>query len=92
MTESFQYELVPGTDEVFKGYLTKRMEMSYFSSARTVRNAVDHARVRASIRLLNKSVEKSSDGMVSKKDLQIILPEDVVSAEELYAKGDRAIV
>lgn len=92
MTRDLSYELAPGADEVFKGYISKRMEMPYFSNARTVRNAVDRARMRASIRLFNQAMDKSSDGFVSKRDLSLILPEDVVSAEELAARGDSAIV
>lgn len=92
MTRDLQYEFAPGSDEKFEKYVAKRMEMPYFSNARTVRNAVDRARMRASIRLFNKAMGKEGDGMVSKKDLQMILPSDVVSVEELEARGDSAIV
>lgn len=92
MTRDLEYNMAPGADEVFQRYIQKRMELPYFSNARTVRNAVDRARMRASIRLFNKAMDKGSDGMVSKEDLQLILPEDVVSADELSQRGDSAIV
>jgi probable Rubsico expression protein CbbX len=92
MTKSLEYEFAPGAEDVFLKYIEKRMEMPYFSNARTVRNAVDRARMRASIRLFNAAMGKEGNGMVSRKDLQLILPEDLVSVEELVSRGDRAIV
>lgn len=92
MTRDLQYEFAPGSDNQFEKYIEKRMEMPYFSNARTVRNAVDRARMRASIRLFNQAMGKEGDGMVSKKDLQMILPNDIVSVEELMSRGDSAIV
>ncbi len=92
MCRDLQYEFAPGTDAKFEEYITKRMEMPYFSNARTVRNAVDRARMRASIRLFNQAMGKEGDGMVSKKDLMLILPEDIVSAEELSSRGESAII
>lgn len=92
MTRDLEYEFADGSEEVFMGYIEKRMSMPYFSNARTVRNAVDRARMRASIRLFNQAMGKEGNGMVSKKDLQLILPEDLVSAEELAARGATAIV
>lgn len=92
MTRDLEYQFADGSADVFKGYIEKRMEMPYFSNARTVRNAVDRARMRASIRLFNKAMEGSGDGMVSRKDLMTIMPQDVVSADELASRGDSAIV
>lgn len=92
MTRDLQYEFAEGAADKFKTYVEKRMQMPYFSNARTVRNAVDRARMRASIRLFNKAMGKDGDGMVSKHDLMMIMPEDLVSAEELAARGETAIV
>jgi hypothetical protein len=68
------------------------MTMSYFSNARTVRNAVDRARMRAAIRLFNKATDKSSDGMVSRQELMTLEKSDFVTVEELTARGEDAIV
>lgn len=92
MTRDLQYEFADGASDKFLEYIQKRMEMPYFSNARTVRNAVDRARMRASIRLFNSAMGEGGNGMVSKNDLMTIRPEDLVSAAELAARGDSAIV
>lgn len=92
MTRDLEYEFADGAPDKFRTYVEKRMSMPYFSNARTVRNAVDRARMRASIRLFNRAMGKEGNGMISKKDLKLILPEDLVSADELAARGATAIV
>jgi len=64
----------------------------FFSNARTVRNAVDRARMRAAIRLFNKAIDKRSNGLVSRKELMTLEKEDFVTVEELILRGDNAIV
>jgi probable Rubsico expression protein CbbX len=92
MCRDLEYEMDPEAEPVFYEYIKKRMTMSYFSNARTVRNAVDRARMRAAIRLFNTATKPSSDGMVSRRDLMTLQKEDFVTAEELSARGDNAIV
>lgn len=92
MTRDLEYEFADGACDKFKEYIEARMDLPYFSNARSVRNAVDRARMRASIRLFNKAMGKGGDGMVSKKDLRLIMPSDLVSAAELAARGATAIV
>ena len=92
MTRDLEYEFGENSSEKFEKYINQRMQMPYFSNARTVRNAVDRARMRASIRLFNKAMGGQGNGMVSRKDLKMIMPEDIVSAEELVARGATAIV
>lgn len=92
MTKELQYEMTEECLPIFKQYIEKRMEMPYFSNARTVRNAVDRARMRAAIRLFNSAMGREGSGMVSRKDLMSITPEDVVTAEELANRGSTAIV
>lgn len=92
MCRELEYEMAQEAEPVFFEYIKKRMTMPYFSNARTVRNAVDRARMRAAIRLFNKAFDKSSDGMVSKEELMTLEKNDFVSAEELAARGDDAIV
>eukprot|EP00180_Rhodochaete_pulchella_P002242 Plantae.Rhodophyta-Rhodochaete_pulchella.ctg3373.p2 GENE.Plantae.Rhodophyta-Rhodochaete_pulchella.ctg3373~~Plantae.Rhodophyta-Rhodochaete_pulchella.ctg3373.p2 ORF type:complete len:146 (-),score=27.99 Plantae.Rhodophyta-Rhodochaete_pulchella.ctg3373:39-476(-) len=91
MTRDLDYDLDQSCDDIFLKYIEKRMEMPFFSNARTVRNAVDRARMRSAIRLFNDAMDGSS-GMVSARDLATIMPVDLVSAEELEARGDKAIV
>lgn len=92
MVRDLEYEMAPEAEPVFFEYIKKRMTMPYFSNARTVRNAVDRARMRAAIRLFNKAFDSSSDGMVSKAELMTLEKSDFVTVEELSARGDNAIV
>ena len=92
MVRDLEYEMAPEAEPVFFEYIKKRMTMPYFSNARTVRNAVDRARMRAAIRLFNKAFDSSSDGMVSKAELMTLEKSDFVTVEELSARGDDAIV
>eukprot|EP00871_Galdieria_phlegrea_P003871 jgi/Galph1/4485/GphlegSOOS_G3188.1 len=92
MCRNLSYEFEPEAEEIFKKYLQKRMAMPYFSNARTVRNAVDRARMKAAVRIFNEKVSPSSDGLVSRRELTILKPQDFVSAEELAMRGERAIV
>jgi len=92
MVRDLEYEMAPEAEPVFFEYIKKRMTMPYFSNARTVRNAVDRARMRAAIRLFNKAFDSSSDGMVSKAELMTLEKSDFVTVEELSARGDDAKV
>lgn len=92
MVRDLQYKFDEGATEVFKSYVNKRMELPYFSNARTVRNAVDRARMRASIRLFNSAMSNEGNGKVSKVDLMTIKPDDLITAEELASRGDKVIV
>jgi len=92
MVRDLEYEMSPKAEPIFFEYIKKRMTMPYFSNARTVRNAVDRARMRAAIRLFNTATKSGANGMVSKKDLMTLEREDFVTVEELSARGDNAIV
>ncbi|EME30696.1 AAA-type ATPase family protein / ankyrin repeat family protein [Galdieria sulphuraria] len=92
MCKGLFYDIEPDAEVVLKEYLRKRMAMPYFSNARTVRNAVDRARMRAAVRIFNEKIASSSDGLVSRRELRILKPEDFVSAKELEARGETAIV
>lgn len=92
MVRDLEYEMAADAEPIFFEYIKKRMTMPYFSNARTVRNAVDRARMRAAIRLFNKAFDPSSDGMVSRAELMTLEKSDFVTVEELSARGDNAIV
>lgn len=55
-------------------YLTKRMHMARFANARSVRNALDRARLRQANRLFIKG------GRISKVDLMTIEAEDILAS------------
>jgi len=92
MCRDLEYEMAPEAEPIFYKYIEKRMTMPYFSNARTVRNAVDRARMRAAIRLFNTAINRNSNGMVSRRDLMTLQKEDFVTVEELIARGNDAIV
>jgi len=89
MTEQAQYEMDPSCSNRFKEYIEERMKMPYFSNARTVRNAVERARMRSAVRLFNQAMQ--GNGTLTGKDLRIFTADDITSAEELRARGKDAI-
>jgi len=92
MVRDLEYVMSVSAEPIFYEYIKKRMTMPYFSNARTVRNAVDRARMRAAIRLFNTATSSGANGMVSKKDLMTLEKNDFVTVEELSERGDNAIV
>merc|ERR1712023_244466 len=61
MCRELEYQLDESAVSAFRAYMTKRMTMPFFSNARTVRNAIDLARMRAAIRVFNEKIHPSSD-------------------------------
>jgi AAA+ superfamily predicted ATPase len=56
MLDEMRFELDPGAWATFAEYLARRMHQPYFANARTVRNALDRARLRQSSRLFAQSL------------------------------------
>ena len=68
------YRFSPEGLQVFEAYLKRRMHMPRFSNARSVRNALDRARLRQANRLFAKG------GRISKTDLMTIEAEDILAS------------
>src|SRR5436309_958797 len=68
------YRFSPEARQAFEAYLKRRMLLPRFSNARSVRNALDRARLRHANRLLAKG------GNVSKIDLMTIEAEDILAS------------
>jgi probable Rubsico expression protein CbbX len=68
------YRLSPEALHAFGAYLKRRMHMPRFANARSVRNAIDRARLRQANRLFAKG------GRISKTDLMTIEAEDVLAS------------
>src|SRR3989440_9768161 len=68
------YRFSPEALSAFEAYLQRRMQMPRFSNARSVRNAIDRARLRQANRLFAK------EGKVSKTDLMTIEAEDILAS------------
>merc|ERR1719231_2031452 len=61
------------------------MRMPFFSNARTVRNAIDLARMSSAVRVFNEKMSPSSNGMVSEMELMTIMPADFPEIDESTA-------
>jgi len=85
MCRELEYELDDAAIAAFREYIGKRMQMPFFSNARTVRNAIDLARMKAAVRVFNEKMAPGSDGFVSEGELMTITAADIpeVSAEEM---------
>jgi probable Rubsico expression protein CbbX len=80
MLEEQQYCFSVEAKETFEEYLTIRMQRPNFSNARSVRNALDRARLRQANRLF-----EQGKGL-TKKDLITIEPEDI-RASRVFQEG-----
>jgi probable Rubsico expression protein CbbX len=68
------YRFSPEALQAFEAYLKRRMHRPRFANARSVRNALDRARLRQANRLFAKG------GRISKTDLMTIEPEDILAS------------
>ncbi|KAJ1456657.1 P-loop containing nucleoside triphosphate hydrolase protein [Pelagophyceae sp. CCMP2097] len=92
MARDLEYVLAPGADVVFKQYITRRMQMPFFSNARTVRNAMDRARMNSAIRIFDTAINGASP-LVNREMLMEITPGDFqIILDEALAAPDDAIM
>src|SRR5215471_12655684 len=68
------YRFSPEALQAFEAYLKRRMQQPRFANARSVRNALDRARLRQANRLFAKG------GRISKTDLMTIEAEDILAS------------
>jgi probable Rubsico expression protein CbbX len=85
MCRELEYKMAPGAPEALTTYMAMRKDMPFFANARTVRNAIDLARMKSAIRIFNEKTAPGSDGMVTEDDLQTIQPVDFPTREEVLA-------
>ena len=74
MLGTMQYKFDDRARAVFGDYLTRRMAQPYFANARSVRNALDRARLRHASRLL------TSTGQIDDAALMTIVAEDLLAS------------
>ena len=72
MLRQMQYRLSPEADKVLLEYIERRIKQPHFANARSVRNALDRARLRQASRLFEKR-----DELLSKEDLMTIEAADI---------------
>ena len=84
-----QYGFGAGGNEAFREYLERRLQQPQFANARSVRNALDRARLRQASRLFGQP-----DRELTREDLTSILPVDIrasrVFGREPASAGDGA--
>jgi len=80
MIEEQQYMLTPEAEEALMAYIKVRIEKPLFANARSVRNALDRARMRQA----NRIFETSSD-LLTKSDLVTIQAEDLLKSRVFLA-------
>ncbi|MFY9781725.1 MAG: CbbX protein [Candidatus Baltobacteraceae bacterium] len=71
MLEKLNYEFTPAAEAAFKEYILLRMQQPQFANARSVRNALDRARLRQATRLFERG------GTVTADDLRRIDEPDI---------------
>lgn len=94
MARDLEYDISPDAMPVFKAYIEARMGLPYFSNARTVRNAMDRARMNSAIRTFEKyAIQGENGGLCSVDDLKSIAAADfqVLLDDILNADADKRI-
>jgi hypothetical protein len=82
MLETMQYRFDAEATLVFSEYLQRRMQQPHFANARSVRNALDRARLRHASRLLQDPHATISDAMLTNITASDLLASRVFSEEK----------
>jgi probable Rubsico expression protein CbbX len=81
MLEKLNYAFTPAAEGAFLEYLDLRMKQPQFSNARSIRNAIDRARLRQATRLFERG------GTVTATDL-LTIDESDIRQSRVFAQGD----
>jgi hypothetical protein len=77
MLRNEAYEFTPGAEEAFRAYLERRRQLPLFAHGRSVRNAIERARLRHA----NRIYEGALDGQPpTREDLVRIEAEDILKS------------
>ena len=94
MAGQLEYDIDESAYAVFRQYIVLRMELPFFSNARTVRNAMDRARMNSAIRVFDKfAIRGDNGGVCTVNDLKAITAEDfqVLVDDIIYADASKRI-
>lgn len=89
MARELEYDIDDDAYATFQNYIEARMELPFFSNARTVRNAMDRARMNSAIRTFERFAINGENGgictvsdlkNISSEDFQILL-DDILNAD-----------
>ena len=75
------YRFSPDGEKAFAAYIDKRMLLEHFSNGRSIRNALDRARLRQANRLFARTGRK-----LTKLDLMTLEPDDIL-ASRVFSEG-----
>jgi probable Rubsico expression protein CbbX len=89
MCRDLEYEMDASAIQAFREYMSRRMRMPFFSNARTVRNAIDLARMKSAVRIFNEKMSPGSNGDVQEFELMTITAADfpVITDAEMQQKA-----
>jgi len=73
MLAEMSYRFSPEAETTFADYVARRMELPHFANARSIRNALDRARLRQANRLF-------AAGALTRRDLMTIEPQDILAS------------
>jgi probable Rubsico expression protein CbbX len=74
MAKELNYRFAPGAEQTMREYIERRMQQPRFSNARSIRNALDRARLRQANRLFE------TGGSVTLEDLETITTADILAS------------
>jgi probable Rubsico expression protein CbbX len=83
MLERMHYRLSDGARRVFDDYVERRKRQPHFANARSIRNALDRARLRQANRLF-----ACRDQALTRQDLMTIEPEDIRASRVFRETGE----
>jgi hypothetical protein len=82
MLQAQHYRFGDGADGAFERYLELRIAQPHFANARSVRNALDRARLRQASRLF-----AERDRVLTEADLTTITPQDILASRVFQASA-----
>jgi len=84
MLEQLNYRLSPEAERAMRDYIETRMQQPHFGNARSIRNAIDRARLRQATRLFDRG------GTLSHDDL-VVIEADEIRASRVFRGGIEAL-
>jgi probable Rubsico expression protein CbbX len=85
MLKQQNYRFSPAARDAFRRYLAARMTQPHFSNARSVRNALDRARLRQAVRLF-----ETRGHTITVEDLMTLEPDEILASRVFAAAQEQA--
>jgi probable Rubsico expression protein CbbX len=91
MCRELEYEMSQSAIEALRRYMEVRQRLPFFANARTVRNAIDLARMSSAVRVFNEKTAPGSNGFVTEAELTTIEACDFPTEQELIQLSEKSI-